>query len=121
MPHSKSTAYALAVGLFLIPTLLRAENWPGWRGPRGDGTSQETNLPLHWSGQSNVAWSTLIPGVGHASPIVWEDRAFLVSALLDTEDRVLLCLDRKTGQILWQKSVVRSPLEGKHNLNSYAS
>jgi outer membrane protein assembly factor BamB len=52
---------------------------------------------------------------------VWADRIFLVSALLDTEDRVLVCWDRKSGRILWQQSVVRSPLERKHTLNSFAS
>src|SRR3954451_10164316 len=83
-------------------TTAQAENWPGWRGPRGDGTSLETNLPLHWSATSNVVWKTELPGLGHASPIVWQDKVFTVSALPDSQDRVLLCLDRKSGSILWQ-------------------
>ena len=100
---------------------LRAENWPAWRGPRGDGTSSETHVPIYWSATSNVVWKTEVPGNGHASPIVWDDRVFTVTALLDSQDRVLLCLDRKAGRILWQKTVIRSPLEKKHSLNSYAS
>ena len=98
-----------------------AENWPAWRGPRGDGTGSETPVPIHWSATSNVAWKTEVPGNGHASPIVWDDRVFTVTALLESQDRVLLCLDRKTGKILWQKTVIHSPLEKKHSLNSYAS
>ena len=101
--------------------LLCAENWPAWRGPRGDGTSHETNIPFHWSATANVAWKTELPGSGHASPVVWGNRLFTVAALAETEERLLLCLDRKTGKILWRKTVVRSPLEKKHSLNSYAS
>jgi len=105
----------------LLTQGLRAENWPAWRGPRGDGTSLETSVPVHWSAASNIVWKTAVPGVGHASPIVWGDRIFTVSALTDNQDRVLLSLDCSTGKILWQKTVVQSPLEPKHKLNSYAS
>ncbi len=78
-------------------------------------------MPLYWSPTSNVVWKTELPGLGHASPIVWGDRVFTVSALLDTKDRVLLCLDRRTGKLLWQKTVLTAPLEHKHALNSFAS
>src|SRR5262245_20322668 len=100
---------------------LCAENWPAWRGPRGDGTSLEKNVPVHWSSTSNIVWKTEIPGTGHASPVVWNGRIFLVTALLDQEQRALLCLDRQSGEILWQKTVFTSPLERKHTLNSFAS
>jgi len=100
-----------------------AENWPGWRGPRGDGTSRETKIPIRWNGPAgeNIAWKTEIPGKGHASPIVWEDRIFLVTAVEDRQERILLCLERLTGQIRWQRVVTTAPLERKHALNSYAS
>ncbi len=109
------------LGLLASLTVASAENWPAWRGPRGDGTSLETNVPIHWSATAQVAWKTEVPGVGHASPIVWGNRLFTVAALPETQERVLLCLDRGTGRILWQQTVVRSPLEKKHSLNSYAS
>jgi outer membrane protein assembly factor BamB len=99
----------------------RAEEWPCWRGPRLDGSSTETNLPLQWTGTENVAWKTAIPGVGHSSPVVYGDRVFLTSCLLEEGKRILLCLDRHDGRILWQRDVVASPLEPKHKLNSYAS
>src|SRR5437762_18469 len=109
------------LGLMASLNLALAENWPAWRGPRGDGTSLESLVPVHWSAASHIAWKTELPGNGHASPIVWGDRVFTETALLDSQDRVLLCIDRATGKFLWQKAVVHSPLEKKHSLNSYAS
>ena len=100
-----------------------AENWQAWRGPRGDGTSSEKDLPSRWNGKTgeNIAWKTAIPGVGHASPIAWEDRIFTISTLEDTGERVLLCLNRKDGSIRWQRTVFKGPLETIHRLNSRAS
>jgi outer membrane protein assembly factor BamB len=112
-------AALFAVVLF-VP-LCRAENWPSWRGPRLDGSSAEKNLPLQWSDTENVAWKTSIPGVGHSSPIVHGDRVFLTTCLLKEESRVLLCLDRRDGRIVWQREVVHSPLEPIHGRNSRAS
>ncbi|MDB6124149.1 MAG: outer rane biosis protein BamB [Pedosphaera sp.] len=119
MSHFQKLCFAIL--LMVLAGAALAENWPGWRGPRGDGTSLETNVPIYWNATSNVVWKTEIPGIGHASPIVWEDRVFTVSGLRDTQDRVLICLDRKTGKILWQKTVFTAPLENKHRLNSHAS
>jgi len=102
-----------------VPVL--AENWPGFRGPRGDGTSMEKGLPLQWSPTENIAWKVVVPGRGHASPVVWGDRIFLVSALEETGERVLLCLDRRTGKTLWQRAVLKAPMEQIHPLNSHAS
>ncbi len=100
-----------------------AEDWPGWRGPRGDGTSLDKDIPTRWNGPKgeNIAWKIAIPGKGHASPIVVGDRIFLVTCRENLADRVLICLDRRDGKILWQRVVVRAPHEGKHQLNSYAS
>jgi outer membrane protein assembly factor BamB len=114
----------LVLSLLMFPLLsARAENWPLWRGPRGDGSSLETGVPTTWNGETgeNIAWKTEIPGTGHSSPVVWEDRIFLVSCLEDKAQRVLLCLDRKSGKILWQQTVLSAPLEKKHALNSFAS
>ncbi len=78
-------------------------------------------MPLHWSGSSNVIWKTELPGTGHASPVVWKDRVFLVTALPETEDRVLFCLNRTTGGVAWRQIVLTAPMEQKHSLNSFAS
>ena len=54
------------------------EDWPAWRGPRGDGSSNETNIPTHWDGASgkNILWKTAIPGTGYSSPIVSRNAIF---------------------------------------------
>jgi len=110
----------LAALLALAPGT-RAENWPGWRGPRGDGTSLETNVPVRWSPGSNVVWTAALPGRGHGSPIVWGDRIFLLAAFEEREERAVVCVNARTGASVWQRTVVTAPLEKKHSLNSYAS
>ena len=98
-----------------------AENWPGWRGPNGDGTSGETKLPTRWSNTENVTWKVPIAGEGHSSPVVWEDRIFLTTSLTEKNERRLLCLNRVDGKTIWEKVVVESPPETLHRLNSRAS
>jgi len=110
-------------GLALVLTAgsVGAENWPCWRGPRLDGTSIEKGIARNWSSTSNVVWKTELPGIGHASPIVWNDRIFTVTAVPEERARLLLSLDRRSGKILWQKVVLTSVMEKKHSLNSHAS
>jgi len=116
------TLLCLALSMVIaLPVVVLAENWPCWRGPRGDGTSLEKNVPVRWSGTQNVVWKTPLPGKGHSSPIVWEDYIFVVTAIKEKKQRILLCLDRKDGKILWQRVVLEAPLERINRLNSYAS
>lgn len=117
---AKTTIFA-SFALLLGISPLAAEEWPGWRGPNGDGISTAKTLPLKWSATENIAWKTPIPGKGHSSPIVWGDRIFLSTCMEDNGQRLLLALDRKSGKILWQREVLAAPLEKKHNLNSFAS
>ena len=118
LPMKNPLVLLIVAGLILPAT---AENWPVWRGPRGDSTSLETNVPTQWDVNANAVWKTPVPGIGHASPIVWGDRVFTVTAFPDQLDRVLLCFDRPTGKLLWQQVVVHGPLEAIHKENSYAS
>jgi outer membrane protein assembly factor BamB len=106
---------------WLLATSALAGEWPAWRGPRGDGVSEETNVPVRWSSSENVAWKTAIPGWGHSSPIIWGDRVFVTTYVEQGGRRVLLCLDRLTGKLLWEKTVLTAKPEKKNNLNSYAS
>lgn len=110
----------LLLTTLLLATSLQAENWASWRGPRMDGTSQDSGYPLKLD-DSTRAWRTELPGEGHASPIVWNDRVFVVASIAEEENRVLICLDRTSGRLLWQTTVVHSPLESIHRLNSRAS
>jgi hypothetical protein len=114
-------ATALLCVVALLAGVSRAGEWPGWRGPRGDGTSTEPNLPIKWSATENIAWKTPIAGNGHSSPIVWGDRVFVTTCVEEEEQRLLLCLDRRDGKALWQRVVLTAGLEGVHRLNSRAS
>ncbi len=115
--------------LGLIALSAHAQNWPGWRGPTADGVTPEKNFPIKWSANDNIAWKTPIPGRGHSSPVVWGDRVFVTSCVEGDDpkdkttprDRILVCVDRKTGKVLWQKTVLTAKLEGVHKENSYAS
>jgi len=114
-------------GIATCAATANAENWPGWRGPRGDGTSVEDNIPIKWDGTTgeNIHWKVKVPGTGHASPVVWGDTVILATCLSDQESeqkqRMLVCLDRKTGKTRWERPVLSSLLESRHSLNSYAS
>ena len=57
------------------------ENWPQWRGPTMTGSSSTAQPPLNWSETSNVRWKTAIPGVGDATPVIWGDKVFVLSAV----------------------------------------
>lgn len=111
----------LVVLFFFLAGLIRAENWPGWRGPSGDGVSAGKGIPTKWSSTENIAWRIAVPGEGHSSPIVWGDKVFLTSSLTEKNKRILFCIDRLSGQTVWQRDVVQSPPETIHRLNSRAS
>ncbi|MSU51521.1 MAG: serine/threonine protein kinase [Opitutus sp.] len=107
--------------LFAFAQTIVAADWPTWRGPRGDGSCDETDIPLRWSKTENIAWTAPIPGKGHSSPIVFGDRVFVTTCLEPEEKHVLLCLDRLTGRLLWEKSSPAKLQERIHKLNSHAS
>jgi outer membrane protein assembly factor BamB len=111
-------ATMLAVGAFGVVCL--AADWPSWRGATGDGVCTETNVPVKWSADENIAWKTAIPGKGHSSPIVSAGRVFVTSAGKGNS-RLLLSLDAKTGKVLWTKTVLTAPPEKINYLNSRAS
>src|SRR5438045_702459 len=95
---------------YLLPLVLslfaqfsaHAENWPQWRGIKGDGISSEKDLPIQWSQTNNIAWKAPLPGGGGASPVVWGERVFVTS--VDGEDLVLLCFNTD-GKQKWKQVV----------------
>ena len=95
----------------------RAADWPCWRGPDGLGVSLETNLPIEWDRDKNIAWRTEIPGRGASSPIVVGDRVYITT---QTEELGLhlLSLDRATGHVVWDREIGRGKLHanGLHNM-----
>ena len=56
-------------------------SWPQWRGPLATGVAPHGNPPLEWDAKKNIAWKVEIPGKGYASPIVWKDTVYVLSAV----------------------------------------
>lgn len=139
---------ASAVGVLAgEPTAEQAANWHQWRGPLASGVSTTAKPPTTWSEDENVRWKVPIDGVGNSTPIVWDDRVFLTTAIPTDEvdpnkpkpeDQpqrpfgikypnnvhrfVVLCLDRATGRELWRKvAAEKVPHRGTHGDNTHAS
>ncbi len=100
------------------PAPARAENWPQWRGPDGDGISQETGLPSEWSASKNLAWKAPLPGMSGATPVVWGDHIFLTSE--DGGNVVLLCF-RTDGSQLWKRPLATGKRRYRADEGSQAS
>jgi outer membrane protein assembly factor BamB len=95
-----------------------AENWPQWRGPRWNGSTTETNLKARFSKQTDILWSTPMPGRSGATPVVWGDAVFLPSPDAQ-KNLLLLCVDRATGKVRWQREVgTGDRVNGKNNMAS---
>ncbi len=115
---------------------LAGDNWPQWRGPNLDGTSDGTDLPVTWSTTENVIWRTKLPSWAAATPIIWQDTVFVTSAeegsslnrpnsrLSDGGDAgrdqlYLIAVDRETGAVRWRQSIGRGNRIGnKQNMAS---
>lgn len=129
---------ALALLLFLLPigAALSAgheahehenehENWPQWRGPHSNGAADEhANPPIEWSETKNIQWKTPLPGVGHSTPAVWQERIYVLSAARNGRmyDFIVSAYNRSDGSEVWSKTAAsRPPNEGGHPTNSQAS
>jgi outer membrane protein assembly factor BamB len=98
-----------------------AENWPSFRGPTRQGISTERDLAVSWSATSNVVWKTDITPQGWSSPIIWNERVFVTGTTTEGVVCHLLCLDRATGKLLWDREVLRQQPGKKRAENSYAT
>ena len=92
--------------LFGQLAFLQAENWPSWRGPQGNGISQEKNLPAEWDKETNIAWRLPLPGSAGATPAIWEDSIFLTSA--GEQGQLLLMCVGTDGKERWRRTIVES-------------
>jgi outer membrane protein assembly factor BamB len=121
----------------------REQNWHQWRGPTGGGVAPQGDPPVRWDTDTNIRWKAAIPGEGSGTPIVWDDRIVVLSAVetdraapqppkahADAKTRppanlyqfVVHCLDRSTGKVVWRRVACEEvPHEGRHATNSYAS
>ena len=115
--------FSSAIGLVALLSIspLSAANWPGWRGANGSGVTSERNLPTRWSDTENVRWKFALPDRGNSTPVIWGDKVFLTQPLEKENQRTLLCLSRRDGKVLWQKSVTWDKPEESHDTNPYCS
>jgi outer membrane protein assembly factor BamB len=126
---------------------LQSKNWHQWRGPLASGVAPLGDPPVTWSATSHVRWKVEIPGDGTASPIVWGENVFVLTAAEtgrtlspppkfpapphgspQTTPPVayyqffVICLERQTGRVRWQRMAVELvPHEGHHRDHGYAS
>lgn len=121
MTNRIANALWIVVALTLLPSATRAEDWPRFRGPTGQGISTEPNPPMKWSATENVVWRTAIPGVGWSSPVVHGDRVFVTTATDEGGSCHVLCVDRAGGKLLWDVEVFKQPTVRKENKNSWAT
>jgi outer membrane protein assembly factor BamB len=90
-----------------LSAITNASDWPQWRGPYFNGSTDETNLPSQWSQTENIAWSVDLPGVAASTPIIWEDRVLLSGVDAAKDSLQAMCVDRKSGRVLWQHDVAK--------------
>ncbi len=138
----------IAAAVTVLSTVGRSateQNWPGFRGPKAAGIAAGQRLPDAWNGASgaNLRWKVAVPGLAHSSPIVWNDRVFITSAISSrtdatfkpglygdgtaSEDRtpqrwVVIAIDARTGKTVWQQTAYEGvPKEKRHIKATYAN
>ena len=126
------------------PTSESERYWPLWRGPLATGEAPHGDPPVHWDEKTNIRWKVPLPGLGHATPVIWGDRIFVLTAvpadgtelnrrnligrIRGTLSRMnvfryeVLAINRTDGSLLWRRIArVESPHEGRHEDGSWAS
>lgn len=81
------------------------DDWTGWRGPTSDGQVPSQTLPVTWSDDENIKWRVDLPGRGHGSPIVVDEKVIVATAMEEEEKQVVLAVDRESGDTLWTRVV----------------
>lgn len=100
---------------------LLAQNWPGWRGLTRFAVNDEQRLPSEWDAANHVRWKTEVPGSGFSSPVVWENHVYLTSAQENGFRRLVHCLDRATGKLLWTQSIEHDDPEVASAMTGHAA
>jgi outer membrane protein assembly factor BamB len=137
--NARTAAVGAASAIGVLAAVLAAADpeaerfWPQWRGPYATGVSVHANPPIEWSETKNVRWKVEIPGRGSASPVVWGDRLFLLTAIPSNVSGaathtprggvqpraphrfVVYAIDRRTGNIVWDRVTHEAtPHEASH-------
>ncbi|MDA1314046.1 MAG: PQQ-binding-like beta-propeller repeat protein [Acidobacteria bacterium] len=115
------SAFFAAVFLLLSGPLTAAD-WPQFRGPTGQGVSEDTGLPIQWSEKENVAWKVAIPGTGWSSPVIKDGQLWLTTATEEGRSLRAIRVDIESGEIVHNIEVFREEKPTKkHEKNSYAT
>ena len=109
----------------LVSLGAHAGHWPQFRGPSGLGYTDERNLPLTWNAKSNlnIAWKAPLPKSDnpYSSPVAWDDRVFVTSAVNNPVEHHVLCFDKSDGKLLWDAKVEPGPWMLKDLRGGYAA
>jgi outer membrane protein assembly factor BamB len=101
--------YLIKISLFLFSFIfLTSGNWPQWRGPLLNGSGDDSKTPVSWTLKDKITWESDLPGIGASTPVIWDQKIFLTSCNIDNKDLFALCLNRKSGKILWQYKIGQS-------------
>src|SRR6185295_16847240 len=141
MKNSRTTQNILAFGLVIcLAAMAHAENWPSFRGPNASGIADGQSLPSSWNAEKsvNILWKTPIPGLGHSSPVVWDDRVFVTTAVsgapktdynpkdddiepakdASVHQWLVYCLSKRTGKIIWSQTAYQGVPKVKRHVKA---
>ena len=108
--------------ILLLLSFLVSSDWPQFRGPDGQGHSDEQGLPINWSETTNLRWKVAIPGKGWSSPVIQGDRIWLTTATEEGKSLRAVSVDRSTGALLQNVEVFRvKSAKLANSKNSFAS
>lgn len=116
-------------------------NWPQFRGAYASGVADGQHLPDEWDAKSgkNIRWKVKVPGLAHASPIVWGDKLFVTSAISSLADAkikpglygdgdasedhtdhkfMVYCIDKKTGKTIWERLAYEGVPRSKRHIKA---
>jgi outer membrane protein assembly factor BamB len=101
----KTILLSTIITIFVISFPVSATDWPQWRGPFFNGSTDEKNLPDSWSRNEGIAWVSPLPGPSGATAIICNGRVFVSSTVKGSPDFVALCFDARNGKKLWENHV----------------
>jgi len=128
----------------ILSVLCLAQQWAQWRGPLGNGVAPDGEPPLEWSESSNLRWKVALPGKGHSTPVIFDERVFVTAAesfgellppraekapgahdndeITHAQRFLLIAISRKDGSILWKRALRETiPHAAVHSTGSFAS
>ena len=130
----------LSLLILFFSTTSYAQNWPSFRGPNASGVAEGSNPPTTWDVDKaeNVIWKTPVPGLSHASPVVWGNHIFVITAISDDSDAgfiakdrgiglandnakhtwMIFALDKRDGRVLWSNKAYEGVPRAKRHVKA---